>query len=204
MTQVIERIVNPPVKVHLRPALEMTDDQFFEFCQINRDLRIERNSEGDLLIMPPTGGETGFRNFELTGQFREWVKRDGRGIGFDSSTGFTLPNGAKRSPDLSWVMRSRLAQLTTEQKRKFIPLTPDFVLELRSETDSLDDLQEKMREYLEQGAQLGWLLDPHERRVYIYRPSAEVEHLDQPQKLSGNPELPGLEIDLREIWEANF
>lgn len=191
---------HPPLIVQLRPVLDLTDEQLFEFSQINRDLRIERNARGELIIMPPTGGETGDRNAELTMQLRQWAKRDGTGSTFDSSTGFRLPNKAVRSPDGSWVRRSRLDSLTPEQMKKFIPLCPDFVVELRSPTDSLSVTQEKMQEYIENGALLGWLIDPEQRRVYVYRPHRPVEELNEPASLAGDPLLPGFVLDLSEIW----
>src|SRR5262245_47309319 len=180
-----------PLVLRLAPVIEMSDRQFFELCQLNRDLRLERTSQGDLVIMPPTGGETGRMNFELTGLFGHWVHGDGTGVGFDSSTGFTLPNGATRSPDLAWVKRSRWEALTPEQRKGFAPLCPDFVLELRSSSDALGHVQAKMQEYLDNGAQLGWLIDPIEKKVYIYRPQALVECLGNPQTVSGDPVLPG-------------
>lgn len=191
---------HPPLVVQLRPVVEMTEDQFFEFCQLNRDLRIERNAKGELIIMPPTGGQTGQRNVEITIQLGQWAKRDGTGVTFDSSTGFRLPGGAVRSPDGSWVRRSRLESLTDEQRRKFVPLCPEFVIELRSPTDSLSATREKMQEYLENGAQLGWLIDPEQRRVYVYRPGAPAEELDGPDTISGDPVLAGFTLDLREVW----
>src|SRR5713226_7174963 len=129
--------------LHLRPAVELTDDQFFHLCQINRDLRLERTAEGDIIIMPPTGGETGNRNAGITAQMHNWTKADGTGAAFDSSTGFKLPNGAERSPDASWVLRTRLVELTIEQKQKFLPLAPDFVIELKSPTDAFVHVQAK-------------------------------------------------------------
>ena len=189
-----------PVVLHLQPVVELEDDQFFELCQINRDLRIERNAQGALLIMPPTGGKTSEHNAEITMQLRIWAKHDGTGVSFDSSGGFVLPNDAVRSPDAAWVRRSRLEGLTAEQRKKFIPLCPDFVLELRSPTDSLGILQSKMQEYLDNGAQLGWLIDPETRRVYVYRPASPVEYLDKPDLLTGDPVLAGFVLDLREIW----
>ncbi len=178
----------------------MNDEEFAEFCQLNRDLRIERTSEGDLIIMSPTGGETGRRNFNLTVLFGEWVERDGTGIGFDSFTGFTLPNGAKRSPDLAWVRRARWEQLTAAEKEGFPPLCPDFVAELRSHSDDLEALQEKLKEYVANGAQLGWLIDPEERKVFLYRPNAPMECLEDPKTLSGEPILRGFVLDLERVW----
>jgi Uma2 family endonuclease len=178
----------------------MSDDEFFEFCQLNSWYRIERTAEGDLVIMPPTGGETGNRNFSLTTRFGNWVEADRTGFGFDSSTGFTLPNGAERSPDLAWVERSRWDALTAAERRRFPPLCPDFVVELRSPSDDLEALQAKMEEYLANGARLGWLIDPAERKVHVYRPSAEVVCLEDPKQVSGDPVLPGFVLDLKGIW----
>jgi len=189
-----------PIVMHLRPVVEMTDDQFFEFCQINRDLRIECTAQGELLIMPPAGWETSERNSEIGMQLRLWAKRDGTGAVTDSSGGFKLPNGATRSPDAAWITRSRLTALTAEQRKKFLPLCPDFALELRSPTDSLMALQAKMQEYLDNGAQLGWLIDPIQRRVYVYRPQKPVEILENPDTISGDPVLPGFTLDLCPIW----
>ncbi|HLG14234.1 MAG TPA: Uma2 family endonuclease [Blastocatellia bacterium] len=181
----------------------MTDDQFFALCQQNRDLRLERTAQGDIIVMPPTGFESGSHNSSITGQPYGWAKKDGTGVACDSSTGFTLPNGADRSPDVAWVRRKRLAQFTTEQKRKFLPLCPDFVVELRSPSDKLEDVQAKMREYIENGARLGWLIDPEARRVHVYRPGVAIEVLEGVLKVSGDPELRGFALDLREIWEPN-
>ena len=193
-----------PIRVHLRPILDMNDDEFFEFCQLNRELRLERTAEGDLVIMAPAGGETGNRNALITALFTTWALQDGTGVPFDSSTGFILPNGATRAPDTAWVKRSRLAALTPEQKTKFLPLCPDFVIELRSPSDSLKVIQDKMDEYMANGARLGWLFDPLDRRVYVYRPGAAVECLENPSTIAGNPELPGFIFDLTRIWEKNF
>lgn len=191
---------HPPLIVHLRPVVNLTDDQLYEFSQINRDLRIERNAQGELVILPPTGGETSERNAEITMQLRQWAKRNGEGATFDSSGGFRLNNGAVRSPDAAWVRHSRFDALTTEERKRFIPLCPDFVVELRSPTDSLSVLQEKMQEYLDNGAQLAWLIDPEQRCVYVYRPQEPVQELDKPETVSGDPLLSGFELNLREIW----
>ena len=194
----VQMVINMP------PAFDMTDEQFFEFCQINSELRIERTAQGDLIIMPPTGGETSDRNAELTTQLGVWAKQNGAGVSFDSSGGFILSNGATRSPDASWVKRERLARLTSEQKKRFLPLCPDFVIELRSPSDTLTVVKEKMEEYVANGARLGWLIDTQERQVYIYRPDIEAECLDNPQTLSGESSLPGFILDLRGIWEPGF
>jgi Uma2 family endonuclease len=191
-----------PLVLRLAPVIEMSEEQFFELCQLNRDLRIERTSRGDLVLMPPTGGETGRMNFELTVLFGRWVQADGTGVGFDSSTGFTLPNGAKRSPDLAWVRRGRWEALTRQQRAVFPPLCPDFVVELRSPSDTLETVQAKMREYLDNGAQLGWLIDPLEKKVYVYRPQAPMVCLDNPETVSGDPLLPGLVLEVGTVWAS--
>ncbi len=194
----------PTVLLHLRPALELTCDQLLALSQLNRDLRMELTAQGDLLIMPPTFGETGNRNALLNAFLTYWALQDGTGVTFDSSTGFTLPNGAIRSPDAAWVKRSRLMALTPEQKQKFLPLCPDFVIELRSASDSLSSLQDKMQEYMDNGAQLGWLIDPQNRHVYLYHPNRQMERLSNATSISGDPLLPGFVLDLKKIWEVNF
>lgn len=190
--------------VQMEPAIHSTDEEFFAFCQLNRHLRIERTATGEIIIMPPAGGETGSRNAEITMLLRIWAKQDGRGIAFDSSAAFVLPNTAILSPDASWVLGFRLAMLTAEQKEKFLPLCPDFVIELRSPSDRLPDLQAKMEEYIDNGAQLGWLIDPEKRQVFIYRPDAPVRHLSNPTALSGEPLLPGFVLPLADIWNPGF
>ena len=187
--------------IRMHPGLEMSDNEFFQLCQLNRDLRFERTSEGDIIVMSPTGAESGRRNAEITRQIANWGKRDGTGVVFDSSTGFRLPNGADRSPDTAWVSRERLAAFSAEQRRKFLPLCPDFVVELVSPSDKLEDVQDKMNEYMANGMRLGWLIDPERRRVQVYRPGSLVEGLDNPAEVSGDPELPGLVLELRDIWE---
>ena len=191
---------HPPLVLHLKPVVCLTDDQLFEFSQLNRDLRIECNAQGELIIMPPTGGETSERNAEITMQLRQWAKRGGEGVTFDSSGGFRLANGSVRSPDAAWVKRSRFDALTAEERKKFIPFCPEFVVELRSPTDSLSVLQEKMQEYIDNGAQLAWLIDPEQKRLYVYRPNEPVQELDEPETVSGDPLLSGFVLNLREIW----
>jgi Uma2 family endonuclease len=201
-TETPPAIATSPVILHVGPVVQrLGDEAFEELCRLNPEWRLELTAEGDLVIMPPAGGGTGRRNFELTGLFRAWVKADGTGVGFDSSTGFTLPNGAKRSPDLAWVKRARWDALTEEEQERFPSLCPDFVVELRSPSDPLKLLQGKMAEYIANGAELGWLIDPLEKKVYVYRPSEEVRCLENPPQVSGDPVLPGFVLDLQEIWE---
>jgi Uma2 family endonuclease len=194
-----------PELLHESPAMifdvgpilpRITDEEFERICAQNPDLRIEMTSEGKMIIMLPVVMDGGNRNFKLTGRFAAWVEADGSGVGFDSSTGFTLPNGAKRSPDASWMRRERWEALTPQQRNEFGHLCPDFVIELRSKSDRLKTLQEKMEEYIENGAQLGWLIDPLQHKVYLYRPDAPVEILDHPLTLSGEPLLPGFVLNL--------
>jgi Uma2 family endonuclease len=192
------------VRLQMRPVIDLSEDEFFEFCQLNRKLRLERTAEGEILIMAPAGVEAGAANAELVGQVRDWAKRDGKGVVFDSSSGFTLLNGATRSPDASWVERSRLAKLSTEQKRKFLPLSPDFVVELRSPSDRLASLQEKLEEYVANGTRLAWLIDLETDRVYVYRPGADVECVGDPSSLSADPPLQGLTLDLQPIWNPGL
>ena len=189
-----------PLTLRLRPVIELIEDEFFAFCQLNRDVRLERTAEGELIVMPPMGGETGDRNSEINMQLRLWAKRDGTGRAFDSSTGYRLPSGAVRSPDASWVRGERLAALTAEERGKFLPLCPDFALELRSPSDRLDVAMAKLDEYLANGAQLGWLLDPQTRRAWVYRPGAPPREVAAPDRLAGDPVLPSFVLDLREVW----
>ena len=190
----------PPLVLRLKPVLDLTDDRLLELSSLNQDLRMERNAEGELIVMPPTGTETGDRNSEINMQLRLWAKQDGTGTAFDSSAGFTLSNGAVRSPDASWVEHSRLEALADEQRRKFAPLCPDFIIELRSPTDRLRIVQDKMQEYLDNGMKLGWLIDPEQKRVYVYRPRSPVQELEAPEKVFGDPVLPGFVLNLREVW----
>lgn len=195
---VIAEIV--PIVLQLPSAMTMTDDQFYEFCQLNHDFRIERSSAGELMITSLTDTETSQRNFEIIGQLGIWTKQDGRGIGFGSSGGFTLPNGAVRSPDAAWIKRTRWEVVPAELRKKFAPICPEFVIELRSESDDLRILQDKMQEYMDNGTQLGWLIDRKQRQVFIYRPNTSVEVLDNPQTLSGESLLPGFVLDLSQVW----
>jgi Uma2 family endonuclease len=175
-------------------------EQFYEFCRDNPELRIEMTRKGEIIVMPPTFSETGNRNFSLLVKFGIWAEKDGTGKGFDSSTGFVLPNGAIRSPDLSWIKLENWNALTETQREKFAHICPDFVVELRSESDSLKKLQAKMTEYIENGTSLGWLIDVKSKKVHVYRPNAKVEVLDNPNEVSGEPFLQGFVLRMSEIW----
>lgn len=181
-------------------SLDLTDERFLKLCQDNRDLRLEMTATGELIVMGPTTSETGRRNAKLNQRLANWTEQDGTGECFDSSAGFTLPNGAKVSPDASWIKRERYEALTEEEREQFAPLCPDFVIELRSKMDRLARLQAKMVEYVENGARLGWLLDPAARKVYIYRPGREADTLENPEAVEGDPVLPGFRLQLNEIW----
>ncbi len=186
--------------VNFNSVIKLTDEQFYQLCQDNETLRFERNSKGELIIMPPTGGETSNRNAGLTAQIWVWNEQTQLGKVFDSSGGFKLPNGADRSPDASWVKLERWNALTPEQKTKFAPLCPDFVVELLSPSDSLKDTQEKMKEYRDNGARLGWLINRKSRQVEIYRQGQDVEVVENPVTLSGEDVLPGFLLYLESIW----
>lgn len=178
-----------------------TDKEFVRFCEKNRELRIEMTSEGEMIIMLPVVSEGSNRNFILSGRFFAWVETDNTGVGFDSSGGFTLPNGAKRSPDVSWILRERWEVLSKELKNSFAPICPDFVVELRSGSDRLKTLQKKMEEYIANGAQLGWLIDPKKKTVHIYQPNVPVQILDNPAEVSGEPLFKGFVLKLKGILD---
>ena len=193
-----------PLTIRLEPAICMTDEQFGRFCAQNSELRIECTAKGDLEIMPPAFSDTGSMELDVSGQLWTWTRANRNGVAFGPTAGFRLPNGAVRSPDASWIPQARLDALTEEERTGFWQVCPDFVVELRSETDRLSRLQAKMQEYIDNGARLGWLIDPIARRAYVYRPGAAVEVLDNPQMLSGDPELAGFTLDMGEIWEPTF
>ncbi len=195
---------HPGMLVQFAPAVSMTDEQFFQFCHQNRDLRIERTSDGEIIIMAPTGGVTGNRNANITAQLARWAHEDGTGVAFDSSTGFILPNNASRAPDAAWVQRERLKRLTPEEKEKFLPLCPDFVVELRSPSDALRGLHNKMEEYQANGSLLGWLIDPIDQQAFIYRPDQPAERIERPDTLAGDPVLAGFTLNLTLIWEPGI
>jgi len=198
--QIVLNDIEAQVPLHLRPVRRMSDDELFDFCMANQRLRIERTAEGEILIMAPTGGETANRNMDLSAQLQHWAKRDGRGKAFDSNAEFILPDGAALSPDASWVLTSRLNVLTKEQKRKFLPLCPDFVIELTSPTDRLPRVRKKMEEWMKNGAQLGWLIDADKNTVYIFRPNQESEQLISVSRITGEGPVAGFELELEDIF----
>ena len=195
-----------PIDLHLPPNFildvhsVLTGDEFEQLVRDNPEIRMELTSKGELVLMSPTGSRTGALNFAIARMFGNWVEADGSGIGFDSSTMFVLPNGARRSPDVSWVRRERWEGLTEEEKEGFAPICPDFVIELRSRSDNLPPLEDKMLEYLSNGARLAWLIDPLRKRVYVYRPERETELLEDPESIPGDPELAGFVLQMRELW----
>lgn len=204
MTAAIDR--NPNFTNELNPtlhldlsAIEFTPAQFEEICATNRDLRLELTSTGELIVLTPTGWGSSKRNFNLIGRMYIWNEQTQLGEAFESSGGFILPNGARRSPDVAWVEKSRIEALDPDPN-KFLPLAPDFLIELQSASDSLSKLQEKMQEYQANGVRLGWLIDPQNQRVEIYRPDRSAEILQSPTQLSGEDILPGFTIDLTTIW----
>ena len=176
-----------------------SNDEYFEFCRQNQDLRIETTKDGDLIIMPPTGGETSVKNSEIVIQLGIWARKNKKGKVFESNVEFQLPNGAKKSPDASWILKDRYNALTQLEREGFPPICPDFVVELRSKTDRLKPIQDKMAEYTENGVRLSWLIDPYQKQVHIYRKNGEIEILENPKTVSGEDVLEGFELDLEEI-----
>ncbi len=199
-------VEHEPVWVKFKPLEYMDDEAIAKFSALNPELRIERTAEGEIVVMPPAFSNTSNRNGRITTQLGNWAESDDTGEYYDATGGFSLPNGALRSPDASWISHSRMEALTSEQRSGFFHICPDFVIELRSTSDSLSALQAKMQEYMDNGARLGWLIDPVSTppRVHVYRPGAEVEILDEPTEISGAPELPGFVLNMTRIWEASL
>ncbi len=190
------------VIVQLNPILQLTDQQFSEVCRANPEVKFEQNAQGELIIVAPTGGETGSYNSELNADFVVWNRQTKLGVVFDSSTCFVLPNNAKRSPDVAWIAKDRWAAITLENRRKFPAIAPDCVLELLSPSDSVADAQAKMREYMENGVRLGWLIDPDTQQVEVYRPGQPVEILPHRETLANEDVLPGFVLNLNSIFSA--
>jgi len=188
------------ITVNLSPSFELTDDAFYELCRNNPDVKFERTATGELIVISPVGGEGGRREADLIADLAIWNRQARLGVVFSSSAGFKLPNGADRSPDAAWVNQDRWDALTPAQRRSFPPIAPDFLIELRSESDDLETLRNKMREYMENGVILAWLLNPQDQQVEIYRQGEPVENLNAPQRLSGEDVLPGFVLDLTGIF----
>ena len=184
-------------------AFDWNEDEFFYFCQANRELRIERSAKGEIIVMSPAGGRSGYESGEVFRQLGDWAVEDKTGVAFDSSTGFRLPNGGMRAPDAAWVPLSRLQSLSNREREQFIPLCPDFLMEVASHTDTISDLREKMQEYLQAGLRLGWLILPGSAQVEIYAPTGVEVHA-APETLTGDPVLPGFKLELASIWNPPF
>jgi len=182
-------------------AQPMTDEEFSAFCAEHPDLNFETTAEGELIVMAPTHSDIGARNSDVGLQLGIWARKDGRGVCCDSSTGFVLPNGARRSPDASWTLKSRVQQLGTKKRKSFWHLCPDFVIEIKSDSDRLKPIQNKMAEYLQQGAQLGWLIDPENKTIEIYRPNGNIEKRANLDKLEGEGPVSGFVLDLTSVWD---
>jgi Uma2 family endonuclease len=183
--------------------LKWSEEEFFQFCQANRDLRIERTAKGEIIVIAPAGGYSGYQSGEVFRQLSVWARRDKTGVAFDSSTGFRLPNGGMRAPDAAWVQHSRLEKLSRREKEQFIPLCPDFVIEVASPTDHVSHLREKMDEYRKAGLRLGWLILPASMQIEVYTASG-VQVLASPKILTGDPVLPGFKLELASIWNPPF
>jgi Uma2 family endonuclease len=189
------------IRLNIQP-LQLTNQQFFDLCQVNRDVRLERTAQGDMIVMTPAGSETGKQNLSIGSQLWNWNEQTTLGVAFDSSTGFILPNGATRSPDAAWIPQARWDALSADEQEHFLPFCPDFVIELRSPSDALPPLREKMREYMAHGARLGWLIDPQTRQVEVYRQGREVETLDKPARVAGEDVLPGFVLNMQKVWDS--
>lgn len=188
------------IVLNLKPFVDLSDDQFYQLCQNHRDLKFERTADGELLIVPPVGGEGGSREADLIGDLVFWNRRTQMGKVFSSSTCFKLPNGANRSPDAAWIAKGRWNRLTLEQQQKFPPICPDFAIELRSQSDALEPLQQKMQEYIDNGLRLGWLINPQDRIVEIYRTNQLAQVLQNPTQVDGEDVLPGFVFDISILW----
>ncbi len=200
------QVVLPDFETHatfdVGPGRPLDDDEFFEFCAQNRNLRIEREATGAIIIMPPAGFETGYRNNEICRQLGNWARTDGRGVALDSNTEYLLPDGSARAPDASWVLKSRLAAFTREQKERFLPLCPDFVVELTSPSDRLSKVMAKMGQWMENGARLGWLVDAAQQTVLVYRPGQDPEQLVNADSVPGDGPVAGFRLELGDIWRG--
>lgn len=192
--------ISEAIVLRMHPVIDMSEDDFFDFCQLNSEWVIERTADGELEIMSPAGWNSGSINSNITAQLQTWATRDGTGTATDSSAGYRLPNSAVRAPDAAWIRNDRVAMTTPQQQERFLPLCPDFVIELRSPSDSIPVLQGKMEEYQANGARLGWLIDPVGRHLHVYRLGQQPEIHESPDSVGGDPVLPGFVLDLRPVW----
>jgi Uma2 family endonuclease len=190
-----------PLPLRFRPETPLSDDELMRFCAANDTLRVERDANGEILVMTPAGNRTGRKNTAIISALDHWAEEDGRGYAFDSNTGFTLPDGSMRSPDAAWIVAARWDALTERDKDRFSPLCPDFIIELRSPTDSLAELKEKMKQWIANGAQLAWLIDPTEQTVSLYRRDDQQEVLHHPTSVQGNGIMAGFELVMQRIWD---
>ena len=190
-----------PLPVRLRSEVPMTDDELMRFCAANDGLRVERDANGEILVMTPAGSKTSKMNMRIGRLLDEWAEADGRGVVFDSNGGFTLPDGSMRAADAAWVALPRWKALSDADQSRHAPLCPDFVIELRSPSDNLSDLQAKMHQWIVNGAQLAWLIDPIEQAVSIFRPGESPEVHHQPTSVQGNGVMAGFELVMARIWE---
>ncbi len=203
MTNLLVKSEQMPLPIDLSSLttiLKVSDQQFYDFCRTNPDLRIERNANGEIIVMPPAFADTGNRNGRVFGQLFIWSEADATGEAFDSSSGFTLPNGATRSPDAAWILSDRWNALQPEQQASFAPIAPNFVVELRSSSDTLVSLKEKMEEYIANGVRLGLLIDRKNCQVHVYRPNQSPEILDNPESVNCEPEMPMFVLKMAKIW----
>jgi Uma2 family endonuclease len=203
MTSLVVQSEKMPLPINLSSltaTTQMNDRQFYDFCLSNPELRIERSAAGEIIVMPPAFSDTGNRNSKISQQISNWADEDGTGEGFDSSAGFTFPNGAMRSPDAAWILKARWNALSPEEQASFAPIAPDFVVELRSSSDRLADLQQKVTEYMANGVRLGLLIDRQLRQVWTYRPNLEPEILEQPEAVTCEPEMPGFVLKMTNVW----
>jgi Uma2 family endonuclease len=191
-----------PATLSFDPENRLNDDEYYEFCVANADINFERTSEGEIIIVPPAGGESDFRNVEVIGLLREWAKKNGDGRAFGSSVQFMLPDGSALSPDAAWVSNARVATLSKQELRKFPHLVPEFVVEVLSPSDRLSAARKKMRVWAANGVELGWLIDGDNRRVYVYRGTAEPRLVTDADSISGEGPVEGFVMPLREIWEG--
>jgi Uma2 family endonuclease len=190
-----------PLPLRFRPTKPMNDDELMRFCAANDFLRVERDANGEILVMTPAGTKTSRMNSRITRLLDEWAEQDGRGIAVDSNGGFTLPDGSVRAADAAWVARNRWDALSDADQARFAPICPDFIIELRSPSDNLADLIKKMEQWIANGVQLGWLIDPESQTVSIYRPNEQPETLTHPTSIQGHGIMAGFELVMDRIWK---